>query len=287
MFSDFFQSSSNRSVYDVLGHRFKLERADEHLKRLEDDVLRWLGTQPYRFIYEFNPESNEKIVRVEVIDAPPVKFGITIGDIVHNLRSALDNLAYELALAHTGDPLPREIAENSEFPIFSRPMTLGQRERRIGGIHPEAQAIIEGLQPYNRENQPSPDPLWLLYNLSNVDKHRLFPLTLVQPVGVTVIGPPSPMRQNMVFGHGPIEHHAVVLRYPYSGDPTTEMDMQFHITFSIGFGQDASIPETTGGAPDHLRRIHTYIVNDVVTPLMPYITPLLERQVRLQRGETE
>ncbi len=259
----------------MLGHRFKLERADEHLKRLEDEVLRWLGTQPYRFIYEFNPESNEKIVRVEVIDAPPVEFGITIGDIVHNLRSALDNLVYELVVTRHGDSPPPEFVKYSEFPIFGdRPMKAWERKNKIGGIDPLAQADIEELQPYKRGNNFASDPLWVLHKLSNFDKHRLPHLTLVLRVATLhFIGDFVPvLPKDIEWTEGPLEDGAVVGRYPPpTGDPQEKVNVDFHPILSIGFGH-GSPPVEGRWVLRVLGEIGEHITRKVLPPLTCYLT---------------
>jgi hypothetical protein len=42
---------------------------------------------------------------VHVRHQVPVESSTIVGDIVHNLRSALDSLAYEMAVPHVGRPL--------------------------------------------------------------------------------------------------------------------------------------------------------------------------------------
>src|SRR5581483_11758011 len=92
-------------------------------------------------------------------------------DILHNIRSALDHLAYDLAAAHTGS-LTAEMDTGSEFPIFlDEPKSCDPWKRRIGGIAPEAQSIIRELQPYRPRAFPV-HGLEALYHLSNIDKHR-------------------------------------------------------------------------------------------------------------------
>jgi|SRR5215212_2196849 len=160
-------------------HELRLDRALQHLQSLEAEDRRWREGNPYRIIHELDPQTSKKLVRVEVLSQPSVRLGLLIGDCLHNLRSALDNLAYELAVAYTGDPLPDAVATRSEFPILGdRPMKAGERQRKIGGIHPDAQTIIEGLQPYQRGQHYAVDPLWVLHELSNIDKHRLPLVTL-------------------------------------------------------------------------------------------------------------
>jgi hypothetical protein len=136
-----------------------------------------IGTKQYRV--------GENVFRFERVSRiffrPPFEWSVRIGEIVHNLRAALDNLACAMAVEHS-----RAECEHTEFPIFDSPATFAAvRRRQRGGVstdpiralHPDAQAVIEGLQPYH-SGDPQQDPLWLLYNLSNIDKHRLFHLSI-------------------------------------------------------------------------------------------------------------
>jgi hypothetical protein len=64
-------------------------------------------------------EKRRWIVRVHG-EPPLIQWGALIGDCLFNYRSALDHLAFDLAVAHTGYPLPEGVERRSEFPIFWR-----------------------------------------------------------------------------------------------------------------------------------------------------------------------
>lgn len=90
------------------------------------------------------------------------------GDIIHNLRSALDHLANQLALIGCPALTPKELRQ-IEFPIAE---TLAKYEadknRKMRGMTPQAVEAIDGLKPYKGGN----DALWRLHELDNIDKHR-------------------------------------------------------------------------------------------------------------------
>jgi hypothetical protein len=56
----------------------------------------------------------------------PVAISTIIGDIVHNLRPALDSLAYEMAVRHVGRPLKDAELKASAFPMRATPGELGK-----------------------------------------------------------------------------------------------------------------------------------------------------------------
>jgi hypothetical protein len=260
-------------------HVLKLDRALQHLQSLEDEMLRWLGRNPYRLIYEFDRERNKKLIRIEVLSPPPSGLRVIIGDILHNLRSALDTLVHELAVAYIGiDPLPEAFARRLEFPIFGdRTMKPHECRTKIGGIHPDAQAIIKELQPYHRAEDFARDPLWLLHRLSNLDPH----LTLFRPESISswttgqII-----LSEGIEHEFGPIEDSNVVTRYPHLDDTGAEINVQFHYTFSVGFSQKPPNPPTTASAPANLRWTHRHIVDEVLPPLVPYLTEIPIVRVR-------
>ena len=94
---------------------------------------------------------------------------VVIGDIAHNLRSALDHSTWQLVLANGGKPKPG--SRGTRFPIlFERPeKPLGIE----GGVSESALTVIEDAQPYNA--QPVDryrHPIAVLQHVSNTDKHR-------------------------------------------------------------------------------------------------------------------
>jgi hypothetical protein len=88
-------------------------------------------------LYEFDPlddlETGQIVIYGEGIREPPVEeWGVIIGDVVHNLRSALDHLVWQLTLANGNIPpavIPRGKAgkkwRDIRFPIY----TLDLRDR--------------------------------------------------------------------------------------------------------------------------------------------------------------
>jgi hypothetical protein len=108
--------------------------------------------------------------------------GLVCGDCLQNMRSALDYLIYELVLANGGKPNRKHM-----FPIA---MSEDQYERdgihKIKGIHPRAAAFIDALQPYLLEH-PSESPLYVLDELTNLNKHRRPIITTMQ---ATTVQPP-------------------------------------------------------------------------------------------------
>lgn len=149
----------------------KLNRAEEHLNTLDSLIASYFAQEPYRILGEewMEGEYWHSAIYLQVNDFPPDEvWGPIIGDAVHNLRSALDHLAWMLATERARREKPRQI----EFPItLGDPATGGRFTEKLNHLRSGTHAIIDRVQPYKTFEGPQ-HPLWLLQALWNTDKHR-------------------------------------------------------------------------------------------------------------------
>jgi hypothetical protein len=189
----------------------KLDRAEHHLGVLETKIAE-LATEP-DFVTTWTDRDRQGRVRIRVkeIGEIPDPLHVRIGECVHDMRSALDHLAYGLnIIGSKQDPPP---IRRSQFPIYSERLTYrtgrvkGSRKRvtapakdLIGCFPRGAKTRVEQLQPYRgRKNDPfSTRRLSDLADLSNIDKHRRFPVTAVTPKSLG--------RPHIIEGHHSIAH---------------------------------------------------------------------------------
>jgi hypothetical protein len=123
------------------GPRTKLAWADLHLQLFRDEWQKVVDAHEYTFIHEVHADGlNHRYRAVAVPDLDP-KWTLLLGDCIHNLRTALDQLLYELVRANGGTPALR-----TQFPAFAEPGGV----RIQGGIPGEALRLIEGVQPYTK-----------------------------------------------------------------------------------------------------------------------------------------
>ena len=254
---------------EMHNHELKLRRAAEHLAVLDEQIDDWMYGA-HRYVAEPDPRSGKKNVIVKVLNSPPVALRLLIGDCLHNLRSALDNLAYELAVEYQRGPLPDRYFETSEFPIFKRPMKPHERRKKIGCIHPRAQVIIRRLQPYQHPITYWLDPLWQLHQLNNVDKHRL-PNVVQFATGAGAYFPDSPTRPpDLEVYMGPITDGRRVATYtPAPNEPPDEIHSEFLFVENLQFADntymiDAAVSRT-------LHKILSRIRDDELPPLAQYL----------------
>jgi hypothetical protein len=158
--------------------RVKVEWAKKHLQNLATDVL----AATYTTILTPDPDTGvppHPIALLHPNDFPKVPtFSVDVitsaGDIVHNLRSALDHLAQQLVAVGVTKrppkpPLTAEQIRRIGFPIAETSKKYKAEKRaKVKGMLPEARKAIDRLKPYKGGN----DALWRIHELDNIDKHR-------------------------------------------------------------------------------------------------------------------
>jgi hypothetical protein len=165
------------------GCRLKLERAVAHLGTLNEEIQRFRRSQSHELIRDFDPQTGEELWWVDgVYSDPPDAWSPLIGDILHNLRSALDHLARQLAIRRNyGHDLPSE--SRATFPIFKNRGRFWRKrpDGRWTGLSGatsllrfpgDARKHVLAVQPYKDGNRAPAHPLWALHRLSIEDRHR-------------------------------------------------------------------------------------------------------------------
>lgn len=157
--------------------RLRLSRAEEHLNTLSARSVSLSEGDAYTFAGELDPTSHLLSVKLKEAADVPLELGLILGDFVHNTRSALDHLVYQLVLLAGGAP-----HERHQFPILDSEADWQSKITKnprgmLEFVNPSLVAVIESLQPYMPgSGLPS---LTVLRNFSNTDKHRLVHVGLV------------------------------------------------------------------------------------------------------------
>jgi hypothetical protein len=165
-------------VFDAVeGARLKVIAAQGHMDRLDQAVERFLepGLDIATIKGQANSQRTQYIFRIEKVRRFPEKeWGIIVGDSVHCLRSALDQLAYGFA---------EKASEETSFPIcLTEKEWVVYAPRSYWSVKPGFIRLIDKMQPYHRGDLEAAKahPLAILGLLSNLDKHRSIPtVTLV------------------------------------------------------------------------------------------------------------
>ena len=227
----------------LFGIRLKLQRAEEQIHALKADMDAFHEGDPYGASSHFKAELRTLALVARVHKPCPGMWGIQIGEIAHNLRSALDHLVWELVIHHTGSP---PTGSKSGFPIFET--ETGYRNRAgplIAGVSPEARALIEARQPF-ATGDGILSPLWGLYELSNFDKHRTLHLTgaTLEGVELKFSGLAPHIRYEVTARPaGPFKHDTVFLtvrfpgtEWPFAGS-VEKVKVQGPMRFGVAFDE--------------------------------------------------
>lgn len=171
----------------------KTDRATEQLRSLHEEMKVFRAApNPYGYINTVDPVGGHYVFRLhpgwEANTA--ARWAVIIGEIVHDLRSALDHLAWHAVELSGGEP-----DDQHAFPLLGSEPSKGfaawatrsardggGRHGKLLGASPEAVALIETYQPY-RGGQVG-GVLRQLDLLWQCDKHRMTPpivLVAAQP----------------------------------------------------------------------------------------------------------
>ena len=147
----------------------KMRRAKAHQLTLTAATEAYVNLPPYRIIETYTDD--RKILRAVATLQPPEDLALILGDLVQNLRSALDHLAWAFARTVRDPPSRR-----THFPMFDSPPDDFAGERQVRHIPAPVREIMEAMQPYRTDDEVGQmigRELAVLRELSNRDKHRV------------------------------------------------------------------------------------------------------------------
>jgi hypothetical protein len=163
------------------GSRLKLKRAYKHIGELEAWVagLMRANIDAARAFKAGNPGgSHAQIAVIRPVgfseDAAPI-----VGDVVHNLRAALDLAASAIVTAGNEDPIETYFPLGDTRDNIIKHGSYLQIERLAPNL---ANLIVDHIKPYKAENYP----LWALNRLDRKDKHRVLVPTITRSMHLVI-----------------------------------------------------------------------------------------------------
>lgn len=163
--------------FDLRSSVAKVAQASVHYKTFEREFHRLVEyCNPHTIdIGKVNPDGWAPVFSI-TIPSEENLLGLIAGDVIHNLRCALDYIVSELAVASKV-----EVTNRHQFPIFKSEAKYCRQigtdksalpSGSLGGITCGLSDIWD-VQPFHREPDPEADPLFAIYRFSNADKHRI------------------------------------------------------------------------------------------------------------------
>lgn len=162
-----------RLSLDLRASETKLAHARKHLELLEGELPADIakgGPYAVRFT-EVNPQTGWCNVLIVPNEIEKPRLGAILGDVMHNLRCALDYIITALVEASGA-----ALTTRHQFPVFRTEAgylsrVVHKKDGALQGID-HGLTIVRGWQPYKLKPDPRQDPLWHIHRFNNADKHR-------------------------------------------------------------------------------------------------------------------
>ena len=223
------------------GINAKIRRARDQINSLKSDMDRFCEDIQQSIVHEVCQDADEQVWVFR--DAPPnvpIEWSVRLGEILYNLRSALDHLVWQLVLANGQNP-----GRHNAFPIVNKQCNWQGATSQLKDVTPEVEIMIKRLQPYTGGIGFPFDvsAFWKLNSLCNIDKHRYLHLVAIVP-DVDGISYEKPDGSPSLQGHshaGKIKENKVLLCFNNAAatiNPTFQIDVRF---------EDVQDPEITAG----------------------------------------
>jgi hypothetical protein len=163
-----------RYPLDLRGVFAKLDRVAHHITALDKQVAAFRAANPVTTFAE-SEGGKTFLVKVRVPETPDLRWGVMLGDAIHNLRCALDHCVWELVQRNVRagfKPKPTESQGRAiQFPIAHTRATF-ESALVMRFLTTRQITFLRWRQPYRRP-WPEATPFSELGWLSNTDKHRI------------------------------------------------------------------------------------------------------------------
>lgn len=171
------------SEIKLVGIHAKLLRAEEQIQKISDEAHKTCKDIQQGIVREVHDDIDEQAwVYRGPPPAVPVEWSVIAGEILYNMRSALDHLIWQLVLDNGQTP-----GRHNEFPIAKdHEHWLQEKARMLKGVSQRHQAMIHYLQPFTGGISLPFDvsKLKVLDELSNVEKHRHIVVAVIASNGI-------------------------------------------------------------------------------------------------------
>lgn len=165
-------------MHPALGAAFaKTTRALEHLNTVEREIDEFLERNPFRIAVNFQPDSGWHVATFQIIEHPPPRLSVVVGEIAYECLSALNHLTWELACRKVGRRRVMAVKRSVQFPLAESPTHFAKLALvKQGLVSQQAVAVMEGLQPYHGPHgsgRPGNQPATIIKDIADSDKHRV------------------------------------------------------------------------------------------------------------------
>jgi hypothetical protein len=242
--------------------RLKVERAKKHILDLDQRIRAFCDSNPYTIAAKPHPLAAiaHTTLYVATVDPVPEDLALIIGDAIHNLRSSLDHLAWQLVEAGGGVP-----NKSTYFPICqsSHQYVSAMGSGDLARIPPGAEHALFVIQPY----VTGIDTLSILHELDIFDKHRLL-ITAISTLDRWGVD----LARSRTLWFDKNRFIALTPNHDIVNIPTSTYERQRHEDFKLGVDIAFSEPKIVEGimVVSLLSKIADF-VDGVVTDFEPFL----------------
>jgi hypothetical protein len=253
---------------DIVGAR--LDRCADHFDSFRVVWEQHLATGPHQVSVELDDDARGRIVFTRHWE-PPAELSLILGEYLYELRAALDNALYAVAIIDSGQNPPPK-ASALEWPICADEAAWGaHRRRRLDALSTELQDALHAIQPFQAEF-PSWNCLKILNDMARVDRHRAVHFVTSFASKGWLKHDPDLVKDLEVFP-GPVRPDGTLARFSWLGDfeltpdylnGGTEFDVE---VAGVELGPDPKTSEPTvrpwGTLDGRLRALHRAVTECV------------------------
>lgn len=240
--------------------RLRLEKAQAHRRRIAELWNGFAeGDEPYTTVVHVDDDGEGVIEIYSSPTMPRDEISLELGELLYQLRAALDSLVYELAIIDTGQNPPPN-ADKLEFPIRTSQAAFEHVRWKIAPLSQQHQRLIGALQPYAAAQQTDAmkmmaEALELLNDWARRDRHRSLHVVaswaanaqplLTLPEGCT-------LDWLTIAPEGPLEQQSQVARFRLSGwQPHLDLEANPNLTIDVAIDEPLPpLPEPIRSAGD-------------------------------------
>jgi hypothetical protein len=157
----------------LLGPRLKLDRAYHHLIELKRAEREYFDTNPAQIVFDTETQPGHKLAKITLCHKPPEIMHVVAGELIYQLRSALDQIAVCFAKLSKGPADPKSVyfPTGTNFRNFVKSCKGADRKGKLIGklrhIDCDLRKAIMRTRPYNGGNEV----LRAVFLMANIDKH--------------------------------------------------------------------------------------------------------------------
>jgi hypothetical protein len=261
------------SALGLKSAKVKIVRATKHLYAIKRRIAAYARTKPHKIVKK--AKGNKKL---NVPKPPPLEISLLAGEMIYQMRSALDCLVFDLIKRNPNiATIAPDWEENCQFPMrvslpknSTPPLNKSEFGRDLPGIADTPFAFIESVQPYYGVGATN-NALRFLRYLSNIDKHRHLNLLRPRVRQSESVRYPSGLSGR---GYGMLDRGAEIypvppmrpLRAAYSADAEKPVYVKRHYRAGVAFNERRYLGDATTLSVDYLLELILEQIKTVIVP---------------------